>query len=634
MRRLLVLGLVAALATVFLVPTASANGNMVHVCHATGNGSHHLIRISEKAVAKHIQNHGDGLPGAAVPGMPGYEFDATCQSVLVPIPESGSIVIAKATFPVGGTGFGFTDDIEAPNSFSLDDGQTRTFTNVLPGLYAVSETVPAGWDLTSTSCDDGSPPTAIDLSAGETVTCTFENTQRGSVTIVKDTVPDDPQSFLFTGDLGAFSLVDNGGANSTTFTSLVPGAYDVTESDPSPAVLSDISCDDGASATPSTAAGTTATINLDPGEGVTCSFTNSLLNPGIDIEKTTNENQADGADDPDVPILAPGEQLTWTYEVTNTGDVAFAGESVVVTDDVLGVIAGPGSGDVNNNNALDPGETWVYTASGFADTLTSTTPNTVPGCGTDRPTYENVGTVDAGSASDSDPSHYCNPAIEVDLQIEMIAIPEEVIAGTDFVYTLRVTNLGPDPATGVVVLDALPARTLGVDAALFAPAAGFEQFPFFDENSDDVGDPFFRINNPPTILDPVPLSSDERLATNGVAYNGFRASRLGVTCDAERAAAHALRCEIGNLGAGELVEIALDVTMDTSAFFRVWNRAWVYGNETLSGNEPNQTKADAGELCQTTSNTDIPPFDPAAPGGPTLMGTGCNYVKKNATVLD
>ena len=36
--------------------------------------------------------------------------------------------------------------------------------------YNVAETVPTGWDLTSATCDDGSPVTNIDVSANETVT--------------------------------------------------------------------------------------------------------------------------------------------------------------------------------------------------------------------------------------------------------------------------------------------------------------------------------------------------------------------------------------------------------------------------------------------------------------------------------
>ena len=41
--------------------------------------------------------------------------------------------------------------------------------------YSVSETVPTRLAARSATCDDGSPPSAIDVSAGETVTCTFTN---------------------------------------------------------------------------------------------------------------------------------------------------------------------------------------------------------------------------------------------------------------------------------------------------------------------------------------------------------------------------------------------------------------------------------------------------------------------------
>jgi hypothetical protein len=37
--------------------------------------------------------------------------------------------------------------------------------------------IPDGWKLTGVTCSDGSQPDAIDLSAGETVTCTFNNTE-------------------------------------------------------------------------------------------------------------------------------------------------------------------------------------------------------------------------------------------------------------------------------------------------------------------------------------------------------------------------------------------------------------------------------------------------------------------------
>lgn len=100
-------------------------------------------------------------------------------------PGTGTIVIAKETFPAGATGFQFTDDI-TPGTFTLDDGQTRTFTNVTPGTYSVSEDdpseTPGGFTLADVSCNDadssGNDATrtaTINVSAGEVVTCTFKN---------------------------------------------------------------------------------------------------------------------------------------------------------------------------------------------------------------------------------------------------------------------------------------------------------------------------------------------------------------------------------------------------------------------------------------------------------------------------
>ena len=126
--------------------------------------------------------------------------------------QTGTIVIRKGTSPGGGTGFGFTDDIAAPNSFSLDDGQSKTFLNVVVGTYSVSEVnIPAGWNLTSATCDDGSDPSAIGLSAGETVKCIFENTaELGVIIIRKATVPfSGSQRFEFSPSYGTnFTLAN------------------------------------------------------------------------------------------------------------------------------------------------------------------------------------------------------------------------------------------------------------------------------------------------------------------------------------------------------------------------------------------------------------------------------------------
>lgn len=52
-------------------------GQMVTLCHRTGNGSYQLLTVSVSAEPAHLA-HGDGYPGQAVPGVPGRSFSASC----------------------------------------------------------------------------------------------------------------------------------------------------------------------------------------------------------------------------------------------------------------------------------------------------------------------------------------------------------------------------------------------------------------------------------------------------------------------------------------------------------------------------------------------------------------------------
>jgi hypothetical protein len=111
--------------------------------------------------------------------------------------EGGTIVVEKETLPTGSSqSFAFTSSYGP--GFSLSDGQSSSSGPLAAGSYSVSETAVSGWDASS-GCSDGSPPSNIDLDAGETVTCTFTNTQRGSVTLRKTTdgVVDPSKDILF-----------------------------------------------------------------------------------------------------------------------------------------------------------------------------------------------------------------------------------------------------------------------------------------------------------------------------------------------------------------------------------------------------------------------------------------------------
>ncbi len=107
-------------------------------------------------------------------------------------PTTGTIEIIKSANPSDDTVFSFTDDIELPNNFTLQDptDDTKTFNDVpTGGSYTVTETDKPGWPLTALSCSAAGSSTFDDtnlaggfavvtnLDADDTVTCTFTNTQ-------------------------------------------------------------------------------------------------------------------------------------------------------------------------------------------------------------------------------------------------------------------------------------------------------------------------------------------------------------------------------------------------------------------------------------------------------------------------
>ena len=145
-------------------------------------------------------------------------------------------------------------------------------------------------------------------------------------------------------------------------------------------------------------------------------FLAQVVSPVIDIEKRTNGKQADGPNDSDVPRIVQGEIVTWTYEVTNPGEVAFSEAEVSVTDSQPGVMPVlDTNSDDGGDMILSPSESWTYTAT--AQALDLTTPpegvTVVPGCYDGRNTYKNIGRVDITGAGvfDEDTSHYCNEII-------------------------------------------------------------------------------------------------------------------------------------------------------------------------------------------------------------------------------
>ncbi len=205
--------------------------------------------------------------------------------------QQGTLIVIKVTDPPGANvSFAFTSTVPGSESFSLTGvppvANTRVMT-VTPGTYAVAEQTPAGWELTDVVCSNEDPSDAIDVEAGETVSCVFLNTQRATVIINKVTIPaGSTQSFAFTSTLpgGNFSLTGAAPNNSRTETNVPPGFYTVEESVPPGWDLTGIS-ENCLSESPGVGPNA-ASIFVLPGATVSCTFTNTQWG-SIQVAKVT-----------------------------------------------------------------------------------------------------------------------------------------------------------------------------------------------------------------------------------------------------------------------------------------------------------------------------------------------------------
>src|SRR5579884_3847298 len=203
-----------------------------------------------------------------------------------------TIVVKKVTDPnpdPSNSSFTFTGDAAG----TITNGQSITVDNLAPGTYHSSEVVPSGWQLASISCDDpnssgdvGSATATVDVTAGQTVTCTFVDRRPATIIVKKVTNPNpDPSntSFTFTGD--AAGQIANG--QTITVGNLAPGTYHSSEVVPAGWQLTSISCNDANSS--GDVVSSTATFNVTAGQTVTCTFTDRKL-ATIIVKKVTDPN--------------------------------------------------------------------------------------------------------------------------------------------------------------------------------------------------------------------------------------------------------------------------------------------------------------------------------------------------------
>jgi len=192
----------------------------------------------------------------------------------------GTIQVSKHT--VGGDG---TFSFSGPQDFQITTtsgaGGPFALPNLAPGIYAISESVPADWQLSGIACADPTNDTTtsgstatIHLAPGETVACTFTDTRQASVIVEKQTLGGDG-AFAFTGSQSfSITTTTGNGKNTTAFASVVPGVpLSIVESVPTGWTLVSAACRDGSSGAP-LGSPITNGVSVTPaaGQAIVCSF--------------------------------------------------------------------------------------------------------------------------------------------------------------------------------------------------------------------------------------------------------------------------------------------------------------------------------------------------------------------------
>ena len=220
-------------------------------------------------------------------------FTSAMKDLIRPIDVSvtncATVTVRKNAVPDDAQEFSFTPSADlAVVDVILDDDPSSTlpsshsFVGRFEGTQTILERPAPGWDLTGLSCVGAGEPerdetggltglVTILAETGETVDCTWVNTKRGRLVVDQVTLPGgDPQSFGFALVGGpealasAFALT---GSDSPLDSGPVrPGTYAAMQQDDGPEwdLVSSV-CSDGSPA---------SAIVVDPGETVTCTFTN------------------------------------------------------------------------------------------------------------------------------------------------------------------------------------------------------------------------------------------------------------------------------------------------------------------------------------------------------------------------
>lgn len=338
----------------------------------------------------------------------------------------------------------------------------------------LTETIAAGFAITSAICTDvnsavtsntGSIGTlsgntltipAVNVVAGAQFNCTFTNRKIPSVRIQKITQGGfgGPFTFAQTNLATTPAGITTSAANTATPAS--PTAHLVTtmgsnvtltETVAAGYFISGAVCIDANSAVTGntgaigTLSGTTLTIpgaNVVIGADFTCTFTNTLAAPALQVTKSASVASVDAA----------GDQITYTITVANTGNVTV---STITVSDPLGTVTCAISGN-STIATLAPGGsttcTLIYTVPQSVIDSNGGGDGDIDNTATASGTYGVTVVQATGSTS---VAIITNPAMTV---TKVANDTTDVVAGQVITYTYVVTNTGNQTLTNIALNDA------------------------------------------------------------------------------------------------------------------------------------------------------------------------------------
>ncbi|MSX11559.1 MAG: hypothetical protein F2811_03380 [Actinobacteria bacterium] len=250
--------------------------------------------------------------------------------------QDATVTIAKETKTVGtgDTAFKFkaTNGLSDPFEITVtgQGTESKKISNVTPGNeYSISEGPATGWQHTGLKCEGGGSPSydgfnkaTITPAAGENITCTYTNTQDATVTINKGTVPssDNSTEFGFTSTLPGSDFVLTGNGATTGMISVTPNPtdpYKVTENSAPGWQFTNLDCTETKSVEITDA---TVAINPQPGENITCTYTNTQ-DATVTINKATLPS-SDNSTEFDFTSTLPGSNFVLTGNGDTTGKIS------------------------------------------------------------------------------------------------------------------------------------------------------------------------------------------------------------------------------------------------------------------------------------------------------------------------